>query len=67
VQFPRLVLKREQFFNARREHDEEVIGRSIDVSILRLRGKLRANPREPKLIRTEQGVGYTFAASVEML
>jgi two-component system, OmpR family, response regulator len=48
-------------------HDEEVIGGSIDVWILRPRGKLQANPREPKLIRTEQGVGCTFAAPVEML
>jgi hypothetical protein len=31
VQFRLLVLKREQFFNASRVHDEEVIVGSIDV------------------------------------
>lgn len=65
LQSPQQVLSREQLLAASRVHDEEVFDRSIDVQILRLRRKLEANPSEPKLIMTERGVGYTFAAPVE--
>jgi DNA-binding response OmpR family regulator len=64
---PQQVLSREQLLAASRLHDEEVLDRSIDISILRLRRKLEANPSEPRLIRTERGAGYMFAAPVEIL
>jgi two-component system OmpR family response regulator len=63
---PHHVLSREQLLAASRVHDEEVFDRSIDVQILRLRRKLEVDPREPKLIRTERGVGYALETSVEM-
>ena len=63
---PQQVLSREQLLAASRVHDEEVFDRSIDVQILRLRRKLEANPSEPKLIVTERGAGYTFAAPVQV-
>ncbi|RRI01392.1 response regulator [Mesorhizobium tamadayense] len=62
---PQQILSREQLLAASRMHDEEVFDRSIDVQILRLRRKLEANPSEPKLIVTERGAGYVFAAGVE--
>jgi DNA-binding response OmpR family regulator len=62
---PQQVLSREQLLTASRVHDEEVYDRSIDVQILRLRRKLEANPSEPRLITTERGAGYIFAAAVE--
>jgi two-component system OmpR family response regulator len=37
------------------------------VLVLRLRRKLEANPSDPALIRTERGIGYIFAPSVESL
>jgi two-component system, OmpR family, response regulator len=43
-----------------------VFDRSIDVQILRLRRKLEVSPSEPKLIVTERGAGYVFAAPVEV-
>jgi two-component system, OmpR family, response regulator len=64
---PQQVLSREQLPAASRLHDEEVLDRSIDISILRLRRKLEADPSEPRLIRTERGAGYVFAAPVEIL
>jgi DNA-binding response OmpR family regulator len=64
---PQQVLSREQLLAASRIHDEEVYDRSIDVQILRLRRKLEANPSEPRLITTERGAGYIFAAAVEAL
>lgn len=64
---PQQILSRDQLLAASRVHDEEVFDRSIDVQILRLRRKLEANPSEPKLIVTERGAGYMFAAPVEIL
>jgi two-component system OmpR family response regulator len=64
---PQQVLSREQLITASRVHDEEVLDRSIDIQILRLRRKLEADPSEPRLIRTERGAGYVFAAPVEIL
>jgi two-component system, OmpR family, response regulator len=64
---PQQVLSREQLLAASRLHDEEVLDRSVDISILRLRRKLETDPSEPKLIRTERGAGYVFAAPVEVL
>jgi two-component system OmpR family response regulator len=67
LQSPQQILSREQLLVASRIHDEEVFDRSIDVQILRLRRKLEADPSEPKLIITERGAGYVFAAAVEVL
>ncbi len=67
LQRPQQVLSREQLLVASRVHDDEVFDRSIDVQILRLRRKLEAAPSEPKLIRTERGAGYIFAAPVEFI
>jgi DNA-binding response OmpR family regulator len=44
-----------------------VFNRSIDVHILRLRRKLEIDPRAPRIIQTERGVGYTFSLPVERL
>ncbi|WP_368911999.1 response regulator [Taklimakanibacter deserti] len=64
---PKQILTREQLLSASHVHDEEVFDRSIDVQILRLRRKLEADPRDPKLIATERGVGYRFAVPVDVL
>jgi DNA-binding response OmpR family regulator len=63
---PQRPLSREQLLQATRVH-EDVFDRSIDVQILRLRRKLEADPTAPRLIVTERGVGYVFAAPVEKL
>jgi DNA-binding response OmpR family regulator len=65
IRSPEQVLSRDQLLSASRVHDDEVYDRSIDVQILRLRRKLEAEPAEPRLIRTERGVGYVFAVPVE--
>ncbi|MGE0006601.1 MAG: response regulator [Parvibaculaceae bacterium] len=64
---PEQILSREQLLAASRLHDEEVFDRSIDVQILRLRRKLEADPSDPKLLVTERGAGYRFAARVDVL
>jgi DNA-binding response OmpR family regulator len=66
VERPQTVLSREYLLQATRMH-EDVFDRSIDVQILRLRRKLEVDPSHPQIIRTERGVGYLFALSVERL
>ena len=67
LQAPQRVLSRDQLLELSRVHSDEVFDRSIDSVILRLRRKLEANPREPRLIKTEWGAGYLFAAAVTVL
>jgi len=64
VNAPRQVLSREQLLSASRVHAEEVFDRCIDVLVLRLRRKLEVDPSDPKIIRTERGVGYAFDTDV---
>jgi DNA-binding response OmpR family regulator len=66
LEAPQRPLSREQLLQATRIH-EDVFDRSIDVQILRLRRKLERDPRAPRVIRTERGVGYVFAVPVERL
>jgi DNA-binding response OmpR family regulator len=63
---PQRPLSRDHLLQATRVHDD-VFDRSIDVQILRLRRKLERDPRAPRVIRTERGVGYVFAAPVERI
>ncbi|MCT4576243.1 response regulator transcription factor [Donghicola sp.] len=67
---PMIPLKREEIAEALDpDRDPQRVmdaaeGRAIDVLVGRLRGKLEANPKDPKLIRTERGVGYVLACEV---
>src|SRR6516165_413333 len=64
LEAPQRPLSREHLLQATRVH-EDVFDRSIDVQILRLRRKLERDPSAPRVIQTERGVGYVFAAAVE--
>jgi DNA-binding response OmpR family regulator len=66
LEAPLRPLSREQLLQATRVH-EDVFDRCIDVQILRLRRKLERDPRAPRIIRTERGVGYVFAVPVERI
>ncbi|SFS21584.1 response regulator [Yoonia litorea] len=46
--------------------DGDSSGRAIDVLVGRLRNKIEKDPKDPKLIKTQRGVGYVFAADVEV-
>jgi len=61
---PERPLSREHLLQATRLH-EDIFDRSIDVQVLRLRRKLEADPKAPRVIKTERGVGYVFALPVE--
>jgi two-component system, OmpR family, response regulator len=64
LEAPQRTLSREHLLQATRVH-EDVFDRSIDVQILRLRRKLEREPSAPRVIQTERGVGYVFAAAVQ--
>lgn len=57
---PNMVLSREQILDHMTGHGTDLYDRSIDVQISRLRSKLRDESRDPKLIRTLRGTGYSF-------
>jgi DNA-binding response OmpR family regulator len=61
---PERPLSRAHLLRATRIHDD-VLDRSIDVQILRLRRKLDGDPGKPRLIQTVRGVGYIFKAIVD--
>lgn len=66
TEHPRQILSREQLLVATRVH-EDILDRSIDVQILRLRRKLEADASAPSIIRTERGAGYIFDIDVEQV
>ena len=61
---PHRILSREQLLQATRLH-EDILDRSIDVKILRLRRKLEVKPHAPAIICTVRGIGYSFNLKVE--
>jgi len=64
LEAPQRALSREHLLQATRIH-EDIVDRSIDVQVLRLRRKLEVDPRAPRVIQTERGVGYVFALPVQ--
>lgn len=40
-------------------------GRALDMLVGRLRGKMERDPKDPKILRTERGIGYVFSVDVE--
>jgi DNA-binding response OmpR family regulator len=62
---PNRVLSRNQLLDRSRLHNDEVLDRSIDVQIMRLRRLLERDATGRRYIKTERGAGYVFTAGVE--
>ena len=62
---PNRVLSREQLLEMASAGTFSPFDRSIDVRVSRLRQKLEADSRDPKIIKTIYGAGYLFAGKVE--
>lgn len=66
---PHIPLTREELVEAMdvtgSNEDSDTSGRAIDVAVGRLRSKIEENPKRPKMLRTQRGVGYVFAVDVE--
>lgn len=55
---------RDQLLDAVSHRDWAPVDRTIDVLVSRLRRKIEANPKAPRLILTLPGIGYKFGAKV---
>jgi two-component system OmpR family response regulator len=60
-----LTLSRDQLLDLTRGRESQPFDRSIDNQISRLRRKLEADPGDPRIILTQWGGGYVFAAELE--
>ena len=67
VTHPKRVLTRDQLLDLTQHRELGAFERSVDNHISRLRKKLEADPKAPKLIKTVWGGGYTLAADVRRL
>ncbi|WP_296069952.1 response regulator [uncultured Agrobacterium sp.] len=66
VRHPGRVLTRDFLMEATRTRRFDAFDRSIDTQIARLRRKIERDSRHPAIIKSVRGVGYVFAASVEL-
>jgi two-component system OmpR family response regulator len=64
LQRPHLVLSRDQLLDLTSGRSLEPFERSIDNQISRLRKKIEPDPKNPTVIKTVWGGGYTFAMDV---
>jgi two-component system OmpR family response regulator len=65
VEHPGRVLSREQLLDLTRGRAAAPFDRSVDNQVSRLRRKLERDPRNPILIKTVWGGGYSFTAKPE--
>ncbi len=61
---PHRVLSREQLLDLSQGRDADNFDRSIDNMISRLRRKVEADPKKPRVIKTVWGGGYSFNSDV---
>ncbi len=64
LQRPGMVLSRDQLLDITRGRDAIAFDRSVDNQISRLRKKIERDPKNPELIKTHWGGGYSFTARV---
>lgn len=62
---PKMVLNRDQLMDLTSGRTPGVFDRSIDNQVSRLRRKIEADPKDPKLIKTVWGGGYMFTGDVK--
>jgi len=60
VKNPEKVLDRDQILQELRGMDCDAFNRSVDITMSRLRQKLKDNPKNPAFIKTIWGTGYVF-------
>ncbi|REF01446.1 response regulator [Cupriavidus plantarum] len=66
VEHPNRVLTRTQLLDLTQRSEIVAYDRSIDSQISRLRKKLEADPRRPRLLKTVRGDGYMLATKVAL-
>lgn len=64
VERPGLVLSREQLLDLTVGRVADIFDRSIDNQVSRLRKKIEADPKNPQIIKTHWGGGYSLSVEV---
>jgi two-component system OmpR family response regulator len=64
---PNSVLSRDQLLDITQGREANAFDRAIDNQISRLRKKIEPDPKNPTLIKTVWGGGYTLSAEVRKL
>jgi len=64
VSHPGVVLSRDRLLDLTQGRDAGPFDRAIDNQVSRLRRKIEDDPKDPQIIKTVWGGGYTFAAAV---
>ena len=64
---PNQVLSRDQLLDITQGREANAFDRAIDNQISRLRKKIEPDPKNPTLIKTVWGGGYTLSAEVRKL
>jgi two-component system OmpR family response regulator len=59
-----VTLSRDQLLDLTKGREAQLFDRSVDNVISRLRRKLEVDPKNPKIILTQWGNGYLFAANL---
>jgi two-component system OmpR family response regulator len=62
VNNPNPVLTRDRLLDRARNREAAPDDRTMDVQVLRLRRKLKVDPKKPTMIKTVRGRGYSFVA-----
>lgn len=60
MSYPDQVFSRERLLDAVWGHGKDVMERTVDACIVRLRNKVEPEPSNPRWIQSLRGVGYTF-------
>lgn len=67
IERPGIVLSRDQLLDLTAGREAEPFDRSIDNQVSRLRRKIERNPKNPSIIQTHRGGGYSFMPEVSAL
>jgi two-component system OmpR family response regulator len=62
IERPKVALTRDQLLDITQGRNLDPFDRSIDSAVSRLRRKIEADARNPRLIKTVWGGGYIFTA-----
>lgn len=62
---PHVTLSRDRLMSLARGRGMDALGRSIDITIVRLRKLVEDDPRRPRVIQTVWGAGYVFVPPAE--
>ena len=62
---PNRVLSRGELLSLSRKYGDEILERSIDIQIFRLRQKIEESGNDVSLVKTQRGAGYIFTPEVK--